>query len=512
MATVSPAQRSPQTKQTLRKRLGPSLLLVTMLLLLLSGTLAASTVTIPSYFTANMAATGTDPAVTVMEQALLDRLNGATTSIDAAFYDFNRDSIRDALIAAHNRGVTVRVITDDEARLHIESYIPYYAALESAGIPVKDDQRENSIMHNKYFIIDGGQSGVVVWTGSTNMTDNGFTLNHNNGLAIQSQPLADLYQADFDQMWAGNFSKGKDPATSTSVTVDGRSVGVYFSPEDGAMGQLIDQVNAAQSTIDFAIFFFTDDNLRDALIAAKQRGVTVRGLWDNLGAASPFSEDEILCDGGIAIRTEDTRGKMHHKFMVVDAGGAAPRVITGSMNWTNAGDNTNDENTLILQDPILAEQYRAGFDAMWHALDISTQCGLGDLPHRIFLPLAVNGAGTVNPADVQIASIVYNPDGDDLVGEMARLENLGSGAQNLTGWTLEDEAGATFTFPAFTLLPGEQVRIWVRAGTDSAADLFWGRNGAVWNNGGDTAILRDENGTQRDLCTYPGGGVEVSCN
>jgi hypothetical protein len=42
-----------------------------------------------------------------MEQATLNRINGAAASIDAAIYDSKRVSIRDALIAAHNRGVVV---------------------------------------------------------------------------------------------------------------------------------------------------------------------------------------------------------------------------------------------------------------------------------------------------------------------------------------------------------------------------------------------------------------------
>ena len=54
--------------------------------------------------------------VTPLEQALLGRLNGATPSIDAAIYDFDRVSLRDALLAAKGRGVAVRVVTDDEAR------------------------------------------------------------------------------------------------------------------------------------------------------------------------------------------------------------------------------------------------------------------------------------------------------------------------------------------------------------------------------------------------------------
>ena len=66
-------------------------------------------------FTDNLEATGTDPGATVMEQALLERIDGAVSSIDVAIYDFNRASVRDGLIAAHGRGVVVRVVTDDDS-------------------------------------------------------------------------------------------------------------------------------------------------------------------------------------------------------------------------------------------------------------------------------------------------------------------------------------------------------------------------------------------------------------
>ena len=129
-----------------------------LLLLLAQPTTAAVAPGPLVYFTDNITSTGTSPDVTVMEQALLDQLNAATTSIDVAIYDFNRDSIRDALIAAHQRGVAVRVAADDEARFHIASYIPYYEALEDAGIPIVDDEREGSIMqiypHRRPFSLD----------------------------------------------------------------------------------------------------------------------------------------------------------------------------------------------------------------------------------------------------------------------------------------------------------------------------------------------------------------------
>jgi hypothetical protein len=102
-------------------------------------------------FTDNITATSTTLAISEMEQELLDRLNYATTSMNAAIYGLDRASIVNALIAAHNRSVTVRIVADDDA---YTDYNASYTALQSAGIPIILDNR-SSRMHNKFFVIDG---------------------------------------------------------------------------------------------------------------------------------------------------------------------------------------------------------------------------------------------------------------------------------------------------------------------------------------------------------------------
>src|SRR5438477_539054 len=60
----------------------------------------------------------------------------------------------------------------------------------------------------------------------------------------------------------------------------------------------------------------------------------------------------------------------------------------------------------------------------------------------------------------------------------------------MTNWTLRDLANNTYTFPAFALAAFSEVKVWTNSGTNDAANLYWGRNQAVWNNTGDTAIVR----------------------
>jgi phosphatidylserine/phosphatidylglycerophosphate/cardiolipin synthase-like enzyme len=434
-------------------------------------------------FTDNITATGTTLAVTEMEQELLDRLNGATTSIDAAIYGLDRASVVNALIAAHNRGVTVRIVADDDA---YADYNTSYAALSTAGIPIILDNR-SSLMHNKFFVIDG----QIVWTGSTNVTDTGFTYNHNNSLVFTSTELADIYETEFGEMYGGLFGTAKTDNTTHTLTYAGFPLESYFSPSDGAMEEVISEVNAADESIYFTIFSFTDDNLRAAILARKQAGVTVTGIFDELGAGNQYSEDEAMCAGGASIKIEDFGGLMHNKFMVIDANGVDPVVVTGSMNWTASGGGANDENTLIIHDGETAQRYLAAFQSLYDALGPETLCKA----YRVLLPLVLGSGGSgPAPADVRITYIEYNPPGDDLEGEYVRIQNLGGSAADMTGWTLRDEANHVFTFPPFSLEPSASVQVWVKAGTNDAGNLYWGAGSAIWNNTGDCAYLRDGDG------------------
>ncbi len=114
------------------------------------------------------------------------------------------------------------------------------------------------------------------------------------------------------------------------------------------------------------------------------------------------------------------------------------------------------------------------------------------------------------PANVRITHILYDPPAGTLE-EYVRIQNAGGTAQNMTGWTLRDESAHIYTFPTFTLAPGGQVQVWTKSGANNATNLYWSSAQAVWNNGGDTAQLRNAGGTLISQCSYGGGGTSVTC-
>ena len=56
-------------------------------------------------------------------------------------------------------------------------------------------------------------------------------------------------------------------------------------------------------------------------------------------------------------------GLLHHKYLIVDQNqaGSDPMVLTGSHNWSNAAEQRNDENTVIVHDQQIANQYYQEF-------------------------------------------------------------------------------------------------------------------------------------------------------
>ena len=97
---------------------------------------------------------------------------------------------------------------------------------------------------------------------------------------------------------------------------------------------------------------------------------------------------------------------------------------------------------------------------------------------------------------IRIHAIIFNPPGPDVRGEYVVIQNDTAADASLTNWTLRDAANHLFTFPSFALRAGFSVKVWTKAGASDAENLFWRHRSAIWNNTGDTAILRDQNGTE----------------
>jgi hypothetical protein len=118
------------------------------------------------------------------------------------------------------------------------------------------------------------------------------------------------------------------------------------------------------------------------------------------------------------------------------------------------------------------------------------------------------GTATSSTGGIRIRAIYFNSPGVDtgtntsLNAEWVRLKNITSTRKTLTGWTLRDASSHVYHFPTFGLAAGSTVRVHTGSGSNTASNLYWRSSFYIWNNTGDTAILKNASATTVDRCSY----------
>ncbi len=291
---------------------------------------------------------------------LIQLIGQAQRSIHIASFEFNLDEVALALIAAHQRGVEVEWVTDDEYGMAADEEDDHgqFAMLEKAGIRVKDDQR-GALMHNKFWIFDG----EIVWTGSTNITMNDTLKNNNNVIVIDSPVVAAIYEGEFQEMWADGAFGPTSPSTvdQQQTVIDGTPVTVLFASEDEVATFLAELLASAKTEIRFMAFSFTHDDMGGSIVARAQDGVDVAGIFEQRGSETEYSEMIPMFCAGLPVRQDGNPQTFHHKVLVIDK----HIVVTGSFNFSEGADSSNDENAIILDNAEIAALYLKEFERRW---------------------------------------------------------------------------------------------------------------------------------------------------
>ncbi len=281
---------------------------------------------------------------------LVQLIGSAQHSVDVAAYELDLETVADALLAAQARGVAVRLVTDTD---NLEE--PAVERLAKGGVPVREDGR-SAIMHNKFIIIDGR----YLWTGSWNLTVNCTYRNNNNAIVIASPDLAANYQREFDEMFGSQSFGPRSPtsAAPAQVTVHGTAIECYFAPEDGIAERLVELVSQAEESVHFMAFSFTDEALAQALIERHQAGVSVSGVMEKRGSTTQYAQLPPLQEAGVEVLQDGNPYVMHHKVLIIDG----ETVVTGSFNFSQSANESNDENVLIIRHRDIAAQFLAEFE------------------------------------------------------------------------------------------------------------------------------------------------------
>ncbi|MGL2966119.1 phospholipase D-like domain-containing protein [Flavobacterium sp. XGLA_31] len=419
-----------------------------------------STGTINVYFnhTVNTSYAQIQPAINLadtLDDMLISYINACQSTLDIAIYNSSSPSsdtgIAGAINAAYNRGVQVRLIYDGSTSSNM---IP----LLNPAIPKLASPTSSSygIMHNKFVIFDADNSDPnkpYVWTGSTNWTVVQIDgPDRNSAIMIQDQALAQGYKIEFEEMWGSStatpdtvvseFGPYKIDNTPHHYIIGGKTIDSYFSPSDGTNSKIIDAINSANSDINIATMVLTRTDISSALTAKYNSGLTnINIVTDTQNpSGNQFNTLQAALTPGHVVKFTNS-GVMHHKFMVVDNFNATsdPLVLLGSHNWSSSAENKNDENTLVVHDLNIANQYYQAFAFLY--LDAGGQLlGTPQFETTAFAvyPNPTSGIFTIAVKNTPLDKVslkvydvmgrsVYSNQYSSLVNEQISLSNQASG-------------------------------------------------------------------------------------
>lgn len=173
-----------------------------------------------------------------------------------------------------------------------------------------------------------------------------------------------------------DIAAARSAQTEFSVTEDNCTIDeVYFSPDDDLQQKLIAYINNEKKGIWLAIFSFTDKEIAQALVRAKERGVDVALIADPGFLHDRYTKIDWLFEQGVPVFVYDPKRSrnnlstmsniMHHKFAIflqnVDD---RPLVWTGSFNFTKSARLSNQENVVVLSTSRIIKRYMEKFEQL----------------------------------------------------------------------------------------------------------------------------------------------------
>lgn len=145
----------------------------------------------------------------------------------------------------------------------------------------------------------------------------------------------------------------------------------HFSPAEDIERIDVARLEQAKSSVDIAMYAFTDKYIADELKRLAERGVKIRIYRDqqqyeeeqkNATKHDGDSTTSMLTGlGNVQIRVKGHRELMHLKAFVVDG----TMLRDGSANWSPSGEKRQDNNAHFTADPAQVDAFRRNFEAIW---------------------------------------------------------------------------------------------------------------------------------------------------
>lgn len=374
-----------------------------------------------------------------LEQQIINAINQAQSTVDLAVMEFRLPNIAQALIAKQSSGVKIRLLIDNNYNKTLADYtsteiakmnrrskatlaeLKRYPAdalawLRKSGIEIKDDTSDGAtkgsgLMHHKFMVID--EKTIIISSGNLTTSDlNGdFSSlesrgNANNLVVVTNNTeVAQAFTDEFNYMWQGLFKSRKPYRPPLTTSVGSGTMTINFSPakrkqaiemtSNGIISFYLQQTNTSAH---IALFVYSDQTISDTLAEVSERGVAdikllvdpdfyrqayskaydALGVCPTPGTGKRKSRIQVnpwrnpITSVGFPVAPAGDRG-VHSKMAIIDG----RLTIAGSHNWSNAGNYSNDETLIAIDNPIVAAHYEREFSRLYKTAVL----GKASLPH-----------------------------------------------------------------------------------------------------------------------------------
>jgi phosphatidylserine/phosphatidylglycerophosphate/cardiolipin synthase-like enzyme len=313
-------------------------------------------------------------------EAFVGRATGAGFSLYGAFYEFQWTDALSALREAKSRGVTLEILFDEIPGASGPAEKNVAAIAEEKLKAVCEGHTHGKIMHNKFLVLLKGKAPQAIWTGSTNLTENGIFGHSNCGHVVEDTEVAARYLAYWRQLQADpdhlavdrEWVQENNPDPPDPLTQD---TTLIFSPRSGlSVLERYAAISAEHSRPLFMTFAFgmhevfkevyrkDDGVLRFALMDKEGNGAGLAKAKKEILEIRRLPNVVVAVGNNIPLNSFDRWLKeidrvtakvnvrwIHNKYMLVDPLSDIPTVITGSANFSVASTNANHENMLVIR-------------------------------------------------------------------------------------------------------------------------------------------------------------------
>jgi cardiolipin synthase len=296
-------------------------------------------------------------------QPILDAIDGATKSLRIKMFIFTDPSLLDAVIAAHRRGVNVRVMLNPKRRSGVSENDESRSKLEAAGIEVRDSNPAFDLTHEKSMVVDDKTAFVKSLNWQTkNLTgtrDYAVVTRH----AHEVEEIINGFEADWSR---------QDFASKHLIWCRGNG-----------RERITQFINQAKHSLWLQNERYQDQMMIECLVRAKERGVKVHVM---ARPAHTLKKDKliegvgglrILRDVGVKIR-KLKKLKLHAKMLLADG----ERAIIGSINLAPGSFDSRRELAIEVDDKHIVDRLHEIVKRDWknsHPMDLSDEGLLADL-------------------------------------------------------------------------------------------------------------------------------------